>query len=120
MLDKKVKVGEEVVLECLSNGYPKPKISWKKDGNLLTTSTRHFFTANDQLLVIMETITDDSGIYQCEIANSLGVKLQEVEIIIMPCKYFSTYTENYLFLVFFVNLYFFKLKIYNGFAFFDK
>lgn len=84
--NKEVKVGEEVVLECLSNGYPKPKILWKKDGNLLEISKRHHFTANDQLLVIMETNTDDSGTYQCEIVNSVGTNLQEIEVVIMPCK----------------------------------
>lgn len=89
MTNKEVKVGEEVVLECLSNGHPKPKIIWKKDGNLLEISRKHYFTTNDQLLVIMETNTDDSGTYQCEIVNSVGTSLQEVEVVILPCKYFS-------------------------------
>lgn len=87
MFNKQVRVGEEVVLECLSFGSPKPKIKWMKDGIPLLSSNRHYFTAEDQLLVIMETNTDDSGTYQCEIANTLGVKTQEVEVLIMPCKF---------------------------------
>lgn len=88
MYDKKAKVGEEIVLECLYHGHPKPKITWKKDGNILATSNRHFFSADGQLLIIMETNTDDTGTYQCEIANSVGVQFQEIKVVIMPCKHF--------------------------------
>lgn len=84
MFNKQVKVGEEAVLECLSNGSPKPKIKWTKDGIPLIKSNRHFFTTDDQLLVIMETKIDDSGTYQCEIANSLGKNTQEIEVHILP------------------------------------
>lgn len=87
MLNKQVKVGEEVVLECLNYGSPKPKIKWSKNGIPLTSNNRHCFTAEDQILVIMESKADDSGTYQCEITNPLGVKIQEVEVVILPCKY---------------------------------
>ncbi|KAL4125958.1 hypothetical protein QTP88_010193 [Uroleucon formosanum] len=84
MSNKQVRVGEEVVLECLSYGSPKPKIRWIKDGIYLTLSNRHYFTAENQLLVIMEANTDDSGTYQCEITNSLGVNSQKVDVLVMP------------------------------------
>lgn len=87
MSNKQVKVGEEVVLECLNYGSPKPKIKWTKNGFPLASSNRHYFTAEDQILVIMETKPDDSGTYKCEIANPLGIKIQEVEVLILPCKY---------------------------------
>jgi len=94
MTDKQVRVGEEVVLECLSNGSPKPKIRWIKDGISLTLSNRHFFTAENQLLVIMEANTEDSGNYQCEISNSLGVNTQKADILVMPCKYYFIYINT--------------------------
>lgn len=88
MFKKQVNVGENVSLECLSYGSPKPKVKWTKDGIELTAGNRHFFTVEDQLLVITNTSIDDSGTYQCEISNSQGLKVQEVEVIIMiPCKY---------------------------------
>lgn len=99
MYDKQVKVGEEVVLECMSYGSPKPKIKWSKDGVPVLTSNRHFFTAEDQLLVIMEANVDDSGTYECEISNSLGTKVQGMEIQIMPCNIlfcFEAVLELYL------------------------
>lgn len=88
MFNKQIKVGEDVVLECLCGGYPKPRIKWLKDNIPITKSSRHYFTAEDQLLVITETNTDDSGIYKCEISNSVGNKSQEVEVLIMPCNYY--------------------------------
>jgi len=87
MSNKQVRVGEEVVLECLNYGSPKPKIRWIKDDISLTMSNRHFFTSENQLLVIMEANTEDSGTYQCEITNSLGVNTQKVDVLVMPCKY---------------------------------
>lgn len=86
MLKKQVNVGEEIVLECLSYGTPKPLMKWMKNGSPLITTSRHYFTAEKQILVIMKTITDDSGTYQCEIANPLGIQMQEIEVLIVPCK----------------------------------
>lgn len=99
MSNKQVRVGEEVVLECLSNGSPKPKIKWIKDGISLTKSNRHFFTTEYQLLVIMEANTDDSGTYQCEITNSLGVNIQKIDVLVMPCKYYFI-----LYIIFYYNV----------------
>lgn len=91
MGNKQAKVGEKVVLECLSNGSPKPRVQWMKDGILLTASNKHYITTDGQLLIIMETNTDDKGIYQCVITNSLGVQVQEFEVLIIPCKYYYDY-----------------------------
>lgn len=88
MLNRQIKVGEDVVLECLCNGSPKPKIKWMKNNIPIAMSSRHYFTAEDKLLVITETTIDDSGIYKCEITNSVGNKSQEVEVLIMPCNYY--------------------------------
>lgn len=89
MFKKQVNAGEEVVLECLSYGSPKPRVKWKKDSIPVIVDDRHVFTAEDQVLVIKKTNQDDSGTYECEISNSLGSKIQEVEVLIMtPCKDF--------------------------------
>lgn len=72
MKNKEVHYGEPAVLECLAVGSPKPKITWNKNGKPLTLSKRHFLAAENQLLVITDTILDDSGIYECEMSNGLG------------------------------------------------
>ncbi|KAL1130028.1 hypothetical protein AAG570_012971, partial [Ranatra chinensis] len=67
-------LGKSVVFECMVTGWPKPKLSWTKDGTPLKSSFRHFFTADDQLLVIMDVRLSDEGTYECEIVNPLGVE----------------------------------------------
>lgn len=82
-------------MECLNSGFPKPKVQWKKGGILLATDDRHYITGDGQLLIIMETNVNDKGVYQCVITNSVGVQVQEFEILIMPCKYY--FVHSYIF-----------------------
>lgn len=88
MSNKQIKVGEDVVLECLCNGFPKPEIIWTKDNDPVTKTSRHYFTAEDQILIITETNIDDSGIYRCVATNSVGTESQEADVFIMPCNYY--------------------------------
>lgn len=74
MEDKEVKIGMSTVFECMGSGWPKPKIRWWKDDVLLTSSYRHFMTANDQLLIITDVKDADAGRYQCEMSNLLGIE----------------------------------------------
>ncbi|XP_013398463.1 leucine-rich repeats and immunoglobulin-like domains protein 3 [Lingula anatina] len=74
MEDKQTKVGETTVLECLAAGSPKPKLTWLKNDKPLGVTERHFFTANDQLLVIVQTRPEDAGRYTCEMSNTLGME----------------------------------------------
>ena len=56
MEDKEVRVGEAIVLECMASGSPKPKLHWNKDGRHLVVTDRHFFSAENQLLIIMDVV----------------------------------------------------------------
>lgn len=86
MENKEVKVGEAIVLECMASGWPKPTLRWTKDGSKLPLTDRHFFTADDQLLIIMDTTMSDSGIYACEMTNSLGTNRGQAHLTILPGK----------------------------------
>ncbi|XP_044009805.1 leucine-rich repeats and immunoglobulin-like domains protein 3 isoform X2 [Aphidius gifuensis] len=72
MENKEIVAGGSVVLECMASGSPRPKLTWKKNNNPLQATERHFFTAEDQLLIIVNTIISDAGNYECEMSNSLG------------------------------------------------
>ncbi|XP_072747226.1 uncharacterized protein [Anoplolepis gracilipes] len=72
MENKEIMVGRSIVLECMAGGSPRPKLSWRKNGSPLQATERHFFTAEDQLLIIVNTIASDAGNYECEMSNSLG------------------------------------------------
>ena len=64
--------GETAVLECMSLRGGKPRLEWIKDGRPVTTSSRHYFAADGQLLVIVKAQSIDSGDYTCVMTNSLG------------------------------------------------
>lgn len=72
MVGKEATEGESVVLQCMAGGSPKPSIVWSKDGNPIGMTERHFFTAEDQLMIIVDAHLADSGTYICQLNNSLG------------------------------------------------
>ncbi|XP_053692853.1 leucine-rich repeats and immunoglobulin-like domains protein 2 [Sabethes cyaneus] len=71
---KSTEIGKSSVLECLVSGYPKPSIQWFKDGEPIPVTERHFFTAEGQLLIIVETDYGDAGEYECRIENTFGTE----------------------------------------------
>ncbi|XP_029664962.1 leucine-rich repeats and immunoglobulin-like domains protein 3 [Formica exsecta] len=84
MENKEIMVGRSIVLECMAGGSPRPKLSWRKNGSPLQATERHFFTAEDQLLIIVNTIVGDAGNYECEMSNSLGSIVGESYLTVNP------------------------------------
>lgn len=84
MENKEVTVGGSIVLECMASGMPRPKLSWRKNGNPLLATERHFFTAEDQLLIIVDTRISDAGSYECEMSNSLGSVVGASHLTVKP------------------------------------
>lgn len=84
MEHREVTSGKSAVLECMAAGSPKPTLHWQKDGKPIETTERHFFAAEDQLLIIVEAIMSDSGTYRCEIRNSLGRQSDAVILKVTP------------------------------------
>ncbi|XP_015122758.1 leucine-rich repeats and immunoglobulin-like domains protein 3 isoform X1 [Diachasma alloeum] len=84
MENKEIAVGGSVVLECMASGSPRPKLSWRKNGSPLQATVRHFFTAEDQLLIIVSTEPNDAGTYECEMSNSLGSVVGASRLTVKP------------------------------------
>lgn len=72
MENKEVVVGGSIVMECMASGSPRPQLSWRKNGSPLLATERHFLTAENQLLIIVNAEPSDAGSYECEMSNSLG------------------------------------------------
>ena len=73
--EKKTQKDGTTVIECMAEGIPKPKLTWYKNGKPLETNQqRYFFTAENQLLIIVQTQASDAGIYMCEMTNTLGTE----------------------------------------------
>ena len=74
MENRETEEGKTTVLECMSSGSPKPRVNWLMDGEPLHLTQRHFFTAENQLLIIVETLPSDAGLYTCVMTNTLGTE----------------------------------------------
>jgi len=77
-------LGSNVVLQCMVQAYPEPRVKWFVDGKSLNRSARHFFAARDQLLVIVAAGSHDQGVYECEAKNELGKKRGETKLVLRP------------------------------------
>lgn len=84
MENKEVNCGKTAVIECMSSGSPKPAISWLKDDKPIEATERHFFAADDQLLIIVGTEISDSGTYTCQMENNLGLELGHMQLKVKP------------------------------------
>ncbi|XP_065165140.1 leucine-rich repeats and immunoglobulin-like domains protein 3 isoform X1 [Atheta coriaria] len=84
MENKTVKMGESVVIQCMASGSPKPTIQWYKDNIPITPTERHFFTAEEQLMIIVDSVFSDAGNYTCKLNNTLGVEVGHSTIIVKP------------------------------------
>ncbi|CAN7998394.1 unnamed protein product, partial [Ixodes hexagonus] len=79
-----VVLGETVVLDCAADGFPLPRIDWKRaEGDeprnfeLLTTGYRVQMLSNGSLLV-QDAEISDAGFYLCEAHNGIGAGLSRV------------------------------------------
>ena len=69
-------------LECIAVGLPMPTIQWFRNGTPLEKTNRHFFTHQDQFLLIVNLKKEDAGKYSCQAKNEYG--FEEVEFDLKP------------------------------------
>jgi len=97
MTDAVATVGETARLECSASASPKPTLTWTRNGIPLYMTERHFLTADSQLLIIVKTNVDDSGIYTCKISNELGSISQSMSLTIkQPRSTFLPFAIDWL------------------------
>lgn len=84
MESKEVTTGKSSVLECMASGSPKPALLWLKDGQPIEVTERHFFAAEDQLLIIVDTALSDAGMYTCKMKNELGETIGMMQLKVKP------------------------------------
>ena len=86
MEDREVVAGDTAVLDCMASGSPAPRLTWTKDGAPLQPTERHFYTAGQQLLIIVQTVPEDAGLYQCQLSNVLGEQTGLAKLSVLPSK----------------------------------
>lgn len=72
--DLNLPLGEPLILACTVHGYPKPSVTWFKDGVGLENEAPYeiTFMHGEATLQVPETIDEDVGIYSCVATNSSG------------------------------------------------
>jgi hypothetical protein len=98
MEDRRCVELETAVIECQVSGSPKPKLTWYKDGQKLEPTERHFFAADNQLLILVNAKMSDSGIYQCTVHNQLGTVTQTGSLIVEQIGSKKSYVSGNLFI----------------------
>lgn len=74
-------VNQSVRIECDAQGLPFPKITWYKDGSIISLSSAHFtYSGGGRYLDIQNVLTSDSGWYECLAENVAGLVRKELRL----------------------------------------
>ena len=63
-----------LTLNCDINGFPRPKITWLKDGHEIDKNRHHDYEfENDGSVLSIESVEQkDRGVYVCKAVNEIG------------------------------------------------
>ena len=77
--------GDDLNLECISDGHPPPIVTWSKVGGLggITDPVA-------QRLTIRKANRTEAGIYTCTSANGIGKPATAAMKVTAFCKYFTS------------------------------
>uniref|UniRef100_A0A8B9ER49 Hemicentin-1 n=1 Tax=Anser cygnoides TaxID=8845 RepID=A0A8B9ER49_ANSCY len=77
-----VTVNVQTTLPCETAGIPRPAISWKKNGHLLSVDQNQntYRLLSSGSLVIISPTVDDTAVYECSVSNDAGEDQRAVEL----------------------------------------
>lgn len=97
-----------IMMHCVSNGNPRPTVSWRFNNQPLQQS-EHVRIYDNGTLVILSPIDEDEGNYKCEASNYLGrvstivnYRINGESCFMLPCMSFpiKKLCLNFLFVLF--------------------
>ncbi|KAF7989939.1 hypothetical protein HCN44_008613 [Aphidius gifuensis] len=74
--------GNHVVLEGLIDGYPPPKVYWRKNGQELNEGVKTLFEHNHVCLELKNVNVCDAGRYTCIVENQVGEASSTADLIV--------------------------------------
>lgn len=85
---------DNVTLECISSGYPRPEISWFQGEEMIDayTSTTYYAindTTTRSIIHWTHIRSTDSGIYVCVATNRIGSLADKVQLTVLGKKRIS-------------------------------
>ncbi|NXC61674.1 HMCN1 protein, partial [Aleadryas rufinucha] len=77
-----VTVNVQTTLPCEATGIPRPAVSWKKNGHLLSVDQNQntYRLLSSGSLVIISPTVDDTAVYECSVSNDAGEDQRAVEL----------------------------------------
>ncbi|KAK0408252.1 hypothetical protein QR680_003855 [Steinernema hermaphroditum] len=84
--DRRVIVGQNVILDCQVDGHPAPAVKWLKDGHDVTLCPDYELTENGKrhCLVIKNVQGADNGRFTIQAMNAAGIKQSTCMLIVAP------------------------------------
>ncbi|XP_044528060.1 hemicentin-1 [Gracilinanus agilis] len=75
-----VHVNKSAVLECVVEGVPTPRITWRKDGAILTGNNARYSVSENGFLHIHSAHVSDTGRYLCMATNAAGTERKRIDL----------------------------------------
>ncbi|XP_004768021.1 hemicentin-1 isoform X1 [Mustela putorius furo] len=75
-----IHLNTSTVLECLAEGVPAPRITWRKDGAVLTASHARYSILENGFLHIQSAHVADTGRYLCMATNAAGTDRRRIDL----------------------------------------
>uniref|UniRef100_A0A182FPU5 Uncharacterized protein n=1 Tax=Anopheles albimanus TaxID=7167 RepID=A0A182FPU5_ANOAL len=82
-------------INCTVDGYPKPMVSWLKNGQIIMPTERIHIT-DENLLLVTGAVPSDSGLYKCLARNEYSEAFQEQRLRVQGINVPQECTDNAL------------------------
>lgn len=88
-----IKTGEKLTIECMAKGHPPPKITWLRDGKVLSNKDGYDIKIDEKtghsIFVILQGTVKHAGKYECRVENQYGTHSAEINIdVLRKCTAF--------------------------------
>ncbi|KAL4635075.1 hemicentin-1 [Arapaima gigas] len=85
-----------ITLPCRAEGYPRPSITWQKEGINVLSSGGRFTVLPSGALQITRAKVEDSGTYMCVAQNLAGTALAKTKLKVQVPPIISSQTKSYV------------------------
>ncbi|XP_077188775.1 hemicentin-1 isoform X2 [Paroedura picta] len=75
-----VNINMSAVLECVAEGVPAPRVTWRKDGALFTGNSARYSISDDGSLHVHSAHVMDTGRYLCMATNVAGMERKRIDL----------------------------------------
>ena len=80
--------GNNITLSCNGTGHPFPRITWLKNGKVLTNLTLRYQLINNAMILTVRNSTEyDGGSYQCLLRNVVGKLISPAAVVDVYSKF---------------------------------